>query len=150
MGHFYTVPGTLAAVGSGLKGVAAAQQGATFRTQPTITRVSLGYNGTPADNAMLGEIRRTTTAGTSTAVTPEPHNPSAPPSNLAGGENFTIEPTTGNIVFEIPQAQRTTYLEAFDLIEGPMIAASNSNGISLRTLHASYTGAASGKLEYYE
>lgn len=150
MPDFWNVPATLAAVGASLKTVGLIKQGATVRTRPSIVRFTLGFNGTPGDNAMLSELRKITADGTGSAVTPEGTDSAAPASNLGAAENYTAEPTTGNILFEMPQAQRTSWVEAFDLVDGPKLPNTANAGYALRTLHASYTGAASGKISYIE
>jgi hypothetical protein len=113
----------------------------------------LGYNGTPADNAMLADLVRCdgTTAGTSTAVTPSPMDAGDPATNLSSGENYSAEPTTiGVTLSEFPGHQRTTIFVQLAEENGWVLTGTASHKILLRTLHASYTGAASGTLYYRE
>jgi hypothetical protein len=149
----YKVPGTLAAVGAAAKTIAAIVQPATVRTRPTVIGLKLGFNGTPADNAMLSDMVRcdATTAGTTTAVTPSPSDPADVASNLIANENYTVEPTTvGVTLAEWPQHQRTTILEQWDETVGDVLTGTASFKILVRTLHASYTGAASATITYRE
>lgn len=146
----YAAPGTLAAVGASLKTIVLVKQGATVRTRPTVVELILGFNGAPADNAFLSELRRITADGTGTAVTPEPKDPADPASNLTAAENYTAEPTAGTICMEIPQHQRTTVTLMWADESGWVIPNTANAGLALRTLHASYTGAASGTLGWRE
>lgn len=149
----YTVPGTLAAVGSSAKTIVQMKQGATVRTRPTLIGYKLGFNGTPADNAMLSDIVRcdSTGAGTSSAVTPSPVDPADVATNLSGAENFTAEPTNVGVTLdELPQHQRTTIVVQLAEENGFVLTGTASHSIIMRTLHASYSGAASGTLSYRE
>lgn len=150
----YTAPGTHNTVGAGAKTIISIVQSATVRTRPIVRGVVLGFNGTPADNAFLSDLVRCdgTTAGTSTAaVTPSPHDPSDPASNLIAGEGYTAEPTaTGVTLEEFPQHQRTTVAFQWAEEDGYVLTGTASFKILLRTLHASYTGAVSGSIIYRE
>jgi len=60
---------------------------------------SLGFEGTPADVACRADFQRCTTAGTSTAVTPQPRDAADAASSFTAGQNHTIEPTyTANAI----------------------------------------------------
>lgn len=149
----FTVPGTLNAVGASAKTVVQMKQGATVRTRPTLMGIILGFNGTPADNAMLSDVVRcdSTGAGTSTSVTPAPTDAGDAATNLTGAENFTAEPTNvGVTLFEIPQHQRTTVVMQWAEENAFILTGTASHSIIARTLHASYTGAASATLSYRE
>lgn len=153
MSALYTVPGTLAAVGAAAKTIVQMKQGAAVRTRPVLVEYLIGFNGTPADNAMLSDVVRcdATAAGTSSAVTPAPKDAAQVASNLSGAENFTAEPTTvGVTLLEIPQHQRTTVALQWAEESGFTVTGTASFSIIGRTLHASYTGAASATMTYRE
>ena len=54
---------------------------------------SIGSESTPADNNIELQIKRCTTAGTATAVTPVMLDQSDPSTEADVGENHTVEPT---------------------------------------------------------
>ena len=151
----YTAPGTLTAVASGAKTIINIVQGATPRTRPIVFGVMLGYNGTPADNAMLADLvgMDATGAGSGgSAITPAPMDAGDPASNLTVTENFaTTEPTAvTRTLAEFPGHQRTTIFVQLAEENGWVLTGTASHKIGARTLHASYTGAASATLYYRE
>lgn len=94
-----------------------------------------GSEATPADNAFLWQAQRCTTAGTSTAVTPQPLDPADAAAVSTSGENHTVDPTltAGAILLSIPLNQRAS----FRWVAAPggelVIPATASNGIAFRT-----------------
>lgn len=69
----------------------------------------VGVTGAPADNAFLWRVLRTNTAaGTSTGATPNPIDPADAAALMSGGSNFTVNPTLGVTLLDIPLNQRAT------------------------------------------
>lgn len=108
---------------------------ATRPRRSIIYYMVFGSEATPADGAFLVQLQRCTTAGTSTAVTPQKLDPSDAATETDAGENHTVDPTvTANeIVLSIAQNQRATVV--FQTLEkyGLVIPATASNGIAVRT-----------------
>lgn len=150
----FNIPGTHGTVGSAAKTVVQMKQGATPRSRPVLIGYVLGFNGTPADNAMLSDIVRCDATGAGTAgaaVTPTPMDAGDVASNLTGNEGFTAEPTTvGVTILEIPQHQRTTVVMQWAEENGAVLTGTASHSLLGRTLHASYTGACSATFSYRE
>ena len=104
--------------------------------RPSIYDLVMGSDATPADNAAEYVLQRTTTAGTSTAVTPRPLDPLTVAATATAGEAHSAEPTyTANIILlQWAQNQRAT----FRWVAAPggelVIAATAANGIGLRVI----------------
>jgi len=60
--------------------------------RPRVYDVNFGSKAAPADNACGYELQRTTTAGTSTAVTPQVLDSGDPVSLASAGKAHTVEP----------------------------------------------------------
>jgi hypothetical protein len=95
----------------------------------------VGSEGDAADNEFLWQLQRTTTAGTSTAVTPRPFDSADAACSTVAGENFTAEPTyTANVILLlIPLNQRATFRYQVDPRDGFVIPATANNGIGILT-----------------
>lgn len=108
---------------------------ATRPRRSRIYYISLGSEGTPADAAILWQAQRCTTAGTASAVTPQPLDPADAATETDANENHTVDPTlTANaILLSIPQNQRATVIWQTLPEFGLVIPATASNGIALRT-----------------
>ncbi len=69
-----------------------------------------GTSTTPADQQMLFQVQKTTTAGTSTSVTPEPLDVDDRVAICTAGKTFTAEPTYSGVPFiDIGLNQRSTF-----------------------------------------
>lgn len=96
---------------------------------------NVGSEATPADNPFLWVFQRCTTAGTSTAVVPQPLDPADAATEQDAGENYTIEPTYTAVAFmmQLPLNQRAT----FRWVAAPggefVTPATASNGIGIST-----------------
>lgn len=101
--------------------------------------VMFGSEGTPADNPFRWQFQRTTSAGTSTSVTPQALDPADGAAVTVAGENNTVEPTyTANaILLDIALNQRATFRWVAKDGCGLMIPATASNGIGIKTPTAS-------------
>ncbi len=94
-----------------------------------------GSEATPADAGILWTVRRCTTAGTGTGVTPQPLDPADAATESDAAENHTIEPTytAGAIMLNIALNQRAT----FRWVAAPggeiVTPATASNGIGVET-----------------
>lgn len=84
---------------------------ATSAVRPAIFDITLGSQATPADQAALFLLGRFTAAGTSTAKTPEPHDPADVASVGIAGITHSAEPTytADKNLLRIGLNQRGTY-----------------------------------------
>lgn len=96
---------------------------------------NVGSEATPADNPFLWVFQRCTTAGTATAVVPQPLDPADAATEQDAAENYTIEPTYTAVQFmmQLPLNQRAT----FRWVAAPngewVTPATASNGIGVQT-----------------
>lgn len=97
--------------------------------------MTLGCEGDAADNEFQWQLQRCTTAGTRTAVTPQPFDSADAAAVLTSGENHTGEPTyTANAILRlIPLNQRATFRWQVDPRDGFVVPATASNGIGFLT-----------------
>lgn len=101
---------------------------------------TMGASGTPADNALVWEVKRHTTAPTSSGVTPAPLDTADPASISTAGENATVEPTFGGILFRTALNQRATY-RWVAAPGGELVVPDSANaGIAWVPVHATYNG----------
>ena len=100
-----------------------------------ITEVTFGSEATPADMAFHLRLRRCTTAGTSTAVTPNPRDPNDPATTTDAGENHTVEPTYTSNSEQLSVAihQRATFRWQAAPKREIVFPATASNGIGMET-----------------
>jgi hypothetical protein len=104
--------------------------------RPKIYDLTMGSDATPADNAAEYVLQRTTAAGTSTGVTPQPLDPLTSAAVTTAGEAHSAEPTyTANaILLQWAQNQRATY-RWVAAPGGELIAtATAANGIGLQVI----------------
>lgn len=111
----------------------------------------MGSEASPADNAFLWQVQRCTTAGTSTAVTPQPLDPADAATESDAGENHTIDPTlTANaILLSIALNQRATFRWVASPGGELTYPATASNGLAIRTPTSSAV-AVTATLHYVE
>ena len=125
---------------------------ATTAIRPNVFDMYLGSSATPADNALLWYIQRSTAAGTSTAVTPQALDPADPAATATAGQNHTVEPTytASAILFHLALNQRATVRAALDP-SAPIVApATANNGLGLYPVHSSFTSNVDATLYYAE
>ena len=125
---------------------------ATTAHRLKLFRLHFGASGTPADTAFLVQLQHCTTAGTSTAVTPQKLDPGDRVAQATAGENHTVDPTlTANA---IPFSQGCHTRNAINLFLGPgyeiVTPATASNGLALRTPTAGSLIAVNATLHYEE
>ena len=107
-------------------------------TRPRRTKwyeFNIGSEGTPADNIFLWVFQRCTTAGTATAVVPQPLDPANSATELDAAENHTIEPTYTAAAFmmQLPLNQRATFRWQANPNGEFITPATASNGIGVQT-----------------
>jgi len=101
----------------------------------------LSSAATPADSAIEWIVQKTSTAGTSTAVTPTDVDDASNTAVAAAGQTFTAEPTvvSNTILLDMGLNQRSPYT----IVLGPgyewPIANTASRGISVGAKHPSAT-----------
>lgn len=104
-----------------------------------IVQFIVGSEANAADNEFLWSFQRSTTAGTSTAVTPIPLDPADAAAVSVAGENFTANPTltAGQFVLQIPLNQRNTAIWSAYPGAEIVIPATVNNGVTILTPTAS-------------
>lgn len=155
MAHRFATVGTIAAVSSSLKSVQQIQGSASIR--PKIYHFALSTTGAAADGVLEWVVKRNTTAGTFTSVTPRAIDPSDPAAAVStAGSNATVEPTyTANSeLFDEGINQRATYTwnawtEGAQIVVS--VAAANGVGIlCLSSVAPAYTGVANAHTHFEE
>jgi hypothetical protein len=101
--------------------------------QPKIYHLILGPNSAPTDSFADYALRRYTSPGTSTAVTPQPIRQPSPASVSAAGQAHTVEPTytSGADLLAFSIYSRATFQFQTDPEYGlePSVAANNGLGL---------------------
>ena len=101
---------------------------ATLR--PKIYDILMGSSATPADAQVSHTVQRTTAAGTSTAVTPEPLETGDRAATCAAGQTHSAEPTYAGVAFIIlPIHQRASFRWVARQGGELIISATAANGI---------------------
>lgn len=97
--------------------------------------VLVGSEAAPADNAFLWQFQRCTTAGTSTAVTPQALDSADAAALSTAGKNHSAEPTytAGAILLNVPLNQRATFRWVAAPGSELRVPATASNGIGIQT-----------------
>ena len=108
---------------------------ATRPRRAKIYDLMFGSEASPADNAFLWQIQRSTTAGVSTGVTPQPLDPADAATEATAGENHTTDGTLTSlaIILSIPLNQRASYRWVAAPGGELILPATASNGFHLRT-----------------
>ena len=102
-GRRYSAPGTItSAATKTIVGITA-----TTAVRPAIYDIIVSFFSTPADNAAEWQVRRSTAAGTSTSVTPNPLDSGDPTSTTTAGQAHSAEPTYTASVFLLDFAANT-------------------------------------------
>lgn len=101
--------------------------------RPKVYYICFGSAASPADQAFNMAIQRCTTAGTSTAVTPQALDPADPASLSSGKENYTVEPTitSGSTLLSFSVNQQATFRWQTVPDEGLVSPATANNGLVL-------------------
>ena len=138
-----TLAGTPQAVAAAYKTLAVAASSATAR-RGKLYDITIGTNGTPADNFYELDISRQTVVGTGTAATPLPLDPADAAALSLGTVNLTIEPTyaAASSLLNMPGNQRVTLrwvaVPGSELLWPATVAL----GLGARIKSAAYTGTA--------
>lgn len=117
------------------------QPAATLKGRLELFGLVLSSAATPADNAIEWIVQKTSTAGTSTAVTPTDVDDASNTAVGVAGQTFTAEPTvvSNTILLDIGLNQRSPYI----VMLGPgfewPIANTASRGIGVGAKHPSAT-----------
>lgn len=121
-------------------------------TRALLYDVTVGTNGTPADNAMEFDISRVTTLGTGTAGTANPLDGTIRASGSVLTLNHTVEPTvTGaSSLLQFGMNQRASYRWVAAPNSEFVIPATNLAGLTLRAKSASYTSTVTGAALFEE
>ena len=139
-----TLGGTQQALSTSYKTLLALTAATATLTGARLFDVTLGADGTPADNVLTYDISRQTAAGTSTAVTPTQLDLQARAAGTVGAANFTAEGTitAASSVLSITANQRATYRWVTQPELGFVIPATNLAGFAVRAKSPAYTGTA--------
>lgn len=70
---------------------------------------TVGSDAAPGDTALTWRALRTSTAGTSSAVTPSPLDLADAACVSVAGQAFTVNPTLGVVLMDIPLNQRASF-----------------------------------------
>lgn len=122
-------------------------------TSAEIYEISVGADGTPAENVVQYDLSRQTAVGTSTAVTPNPLNTAKRAAGTVGSANFTAEGTitAASSVWDMALNQRASFRwVAYGPESELVIPATNLAGFALRAKSPAYTGTAVGGLKHRE
>lgn len=85
-------------------------QNAATQRRGKISDWIFGSEGVVADNPFLWALQRGTAAlGSSTVVTPTVLDPADPAGLLNAGDNYTVNPTLGALILQVPLNQRATF-----------------------------------------
>ncbi len=134
---------------AGARAIAATQSplivsgGTTVR--PRICTLRMATSGTPtSDQAVQAQLRRATTAGTGTSVTPAPTDPGAPAALSTSLQNLTVEPTYSGVLSDFYFNPRATIQwAAYDPRAELIVPATANNGIGFQCIAV---GGAAGNL----
>jgi len=97
--------------------------------------ILLGSEATPADNAFLWQLQRSTSVGTGSSVTPTALDPADAASLFDAVENLTVDPTltAGAILMSLPLNQRASFRWVAAPGSELVAPATANNGIAIRT-----------------
>ena len=111
-----------------------------------------GADGTPADNALVYLMQKTTAVvGVGTSVTPEPLDPADPAAEATALEDLTTEPTLAGIpIIELPVNLRASYRWVAAPGSEIVIAAVANEGVDFAVKSATYAGTAKSSVLHEE
>ena len=130
-----------------------AATGATTLRRAWLYDLTVGTDGTPADNAMVFYVNRQTSASTGTADTPAPLDFGDAACLTVGTVNYTIEPiqalATGHLL-TIPMNQRASYRWVAAPGGELIMPAVNVAGLGVRVYSPAYTGTSEATIHFWE
>lgn len=115
----------------------------------TIFDILFSQGGTPADNVIEWLMRRASTIGTGTSVTPAALDPGAPAAELTGREIYAVEPTLGVELLHFDLNQRSSWRWVALIENGLILPNTADNGLVLTPI-SSYSGSARCTAHYIE
>ena len=129
-----------------------ATTGATTLRRGWIYDLTVGTDGTPADNAMVFYANRQTSVGTGTTVVAPPLDTGDAAALLVCTANVTIEPiiTAVTHLLTIPMNQRASYRWVAAPGGELVVPAVNVAGIGVRAYSPAYTGTAMADIHFWE
>lgn len=122
----------------------------TTAIRPAIYDLISGSDATPADNAAEYNLQRTTTAGTSTAVTPQALDSGDPAATATAGEAHSAEPTyTANaIMLNYMHNQRATF-RWVAAPDGEIVLPAAANGVAIQSITVAGSAVNTGATIHY-
>lgn len=122
----------------------------TSAIRPAIYDLISGSDATPADNAAEYNLQRTTTAGTSTSVTPQALDSGDPAATATAGEAHSAEPTyTANaVLLNYMHNQRATF-RWVAAPDGEIILPAAANGVGVLSVTVAGSGVNTGVTMHY-
>lgn len=122
----------------------------TTAIRPAIYDLISGSDATPADNAAEYNLQRTTTAGTSTAVTPQALDSGDPTATATAGEAHSAEPTyTANaIMLNYMHNQRATF-RWVAAPDGEIVLPAAANGVGIQSITVAGSAVNTGATIHY-
>ena|SRR5262245_44341054 len=127
---------------STLKSIIAVTAATATLTSGAMNEFTFGCDQTPADNAMLWDVSRCTTAGTGTSATAAPVDPAKRASGMVVVINCTANPTTtaNSSQFSMALNQRASFRWVAVPGSELIIPATNTTGLTIQASSGSYTG----------
>lgn len=122
----------------------------TTAIRPEIYDLISGSDATPADNAAEYNLQRTTTAGTSTAVTPQALDSGDPAATATAGEAHSAEPTytAAAILLNYMHNQRATF-RWVAAPEGEIVLPAAANGVGVQSITVAGSAVNTGVTIHY-
>jgi hypothetical protein len=153
MARRYEEAGNLPATAASFKSALLVYSATTVR--PKIYDFTIGTEGTPADNALVWQLLRISTAQTGgAAVTPaalDPGDPASLGSAVSASTAITVEPTTGTFMWgPMGMNQRATYRWVAAPSGEIVLPATASNGAAIQVKSAGYTGQSDAVVHHEE
>lgn len=120
--------------------------------RPEIYDGWIGTEATPADNAIVWYMGRTTAAGTGTTVTAQALDSGDPAAIGVAAEDHTSEPTytAAAILFRLGLNQRASHKLNLDPNSPLRIPATANAGIGLYPVHSSFAGLVSATIWFVD
>lgn len=148
-----TLGGTQQAISSSYKTMLnlSASNGTLLR-RASVSEITVGTDGTPADNVLTWDVSRTTAIGTGTSVTPTKLQSADGACVTVGTANHTSEPTvtSASSLWSAGINQRATVRWVSIPGQEIVIPATDANGICIRAKSPAYTGTATAAALFAE
>jgi hypothetical protein len=134
--------GTPQAISTAFKTIVALTAATATLTSAKLVDFTLGADTAPADNVINWDVSRQTAAGTSTAVTPLPADPTVRAAGTVTNVNFTAEGTitANSSQFVMALNQRASFRWVAAPGSELIIPNTNLAGFAIRAKSPAYTG----------